>query len=96
MGVAMNEDEKQVIKDVINDSFKEILQSHLQDFYISREQHYKDHTFIESLMKWTENSKSVVNKTIIKFVVSAIITAILLGFSVKMGILEYFKKGPIG
>lgn len=54
----------------------------LGQFYIDRETHYKDHAFIQSLRKWTDETKGTVLRAVVKIVTLAVIGLLLFGFIV--------------
>lgn len=64
---------------------KEALQEELKDFYIDRETHYEQHKFIEEMMRYTEQCKGVVLKTIVTTIMGGAIALMIIGFALKHG-----------
>jgi len=64
---------------------KEALQEELNEFYIDREEHYKQHKFIEEMINYTEQCKGVFLKTIVTTIVGGAIALMIVGFAVKYG-----------
>lgn len=67
-------------KDEIVRAFQETIDAKVKEFYIDREVHYNQHQFIESFMKWTDRTQSVVLKTVVTVAVIGVIGLLILGF----------------
>lgn len=71
--------------EAIKIAVKEAMQEEIEDFYIDREVHYKQHKFIEEMINYTEQCKGVVLKTIVTTIVGGAITLMIIGFAMKYG-----------
>lgn len=59
---------------------KEAIDEKLNEFWIDREEHYKQHQFLSSLMKWSETCSNTIVRTCIKCFVSALLILTVAGF----------------
>ena len=57
----------------------------IKTYYIDRQEHFKQHQFISELMKYSEQCKSIVLKTVLGALVAGLLTLIYVGFSIKHG-----------
>lgn len=76
-----SKEEKEELQQIIRDTFLSLPDEH-SPFWIAREQHYKQHLFLEKLETWTGTISSTFWKSIIKGVIKIIIIIILLGFGI--------------
>lgn len=68
------------LEKAVKKATSQAIEDKLGSLFVSREQHYKDHEFITSVRKWTEDIRSSFIQTIVKAGVLAIIALIILGF----------------
>lgn len=76
----MDKDELEVIKQVVDLSVKEAVQSELGAYKVPKEQHYKDHEWLLDLREFTSNVKSTAVRTIVGLFISGLFGIIILGF----------------
>ena len=67
---------KNEIKEAVREAFKE----ELKDFYIDREEHYKQHKCLGKLIELTENTASSAWKSIVCSIIMATIGLTVMGF----------------
>lgn len=67
-------------KQLIKDAVREALHEEVQAFYIDRESHYLQHKWLQDLITYCDNAKSVVGKTIVSIIVSGAIALMVAGF----------------
>jgi hypothetical protein len=73
-------------KETIKEAVREAFQEELKAFYIDRETHYQHHQFLGGIIKWCEQCKSIVLKTIVTAVVGGVIALLVIGYSIKHGV----------
>ncbi len=62
-----------------------ILDDKIEQFYVDRERHHAEHMWLQEMMKWSNEIKSSVLKSIVKAVVLGIVALIIAGFIVYKG-----------
>lgn len=72
-----------VVSKAVTEGVKAALEGELKPFYIDRKEHYEQHQFLSELMKWTEQCKSIVLKTVVSTVVLIVIGLMAAGFALK-------------
>ena len=60
----------------------EVLDEKLGDFYVDRETHYKQHLFIEKLMKFCDICTGTVTKTVVTSMCTVFFLSLLIGFAI--------------
>ena len=71
---------KEELVQIVGDAVESSMKSQFKSFYIPPEKHYKQHEFLENIMKWTDGWKSNVCKAIAHCIVGAFFLILLLGF----------------
>lgn len=66
-------------KDAIKEAVKEAIEEKLGEFFIEREQHYKDHCFIQDVAAGVEKIKGTACKTILVALIMGILSLISYG-----------------
>lgn len=70
------------IKISIKEAIKDAIHVELGQYKVDKEQHYKDHIFLNDLREWSGSIKSTFWKTLVRFFVSGMVLLTLLGFIV--------------
>ncbi len=63
-------------------TIKDAIHTELGHYKVDKEQHYKDHIFLNDLRDWTGNIKSTFWRSLVKVFVSGVVLLTLLGFLV--------------
>lgn len=66
----------------IKATIKEAINRELGPYRVDKEQHYKDHLFLNDLREWSGSIKSTFWQTLVRFFVSGMVLLALLGFIV--------------
>lgn len=66
----------------IQTTIKEAIHSELGHYRVDKEQHFKDHIFLNDLREWTGNIKSTFWRSLVKVFVSGLVLLTLIGFVV--------------
>lgn len=68
------------LRNIVKEAVKEEMDREIKPFYVDREQHYKDHQFLQGLQEYVDGIASTALKTVVKSVISGLIILLLLGF----------------
>lgn len=66
----------------IRETIKTALHEELGPYRVDKEQHYKDHLFLDGLRKWMGTLKSTFWSSLVKMLVAGLVFLALLGFVV--------------
>lgn len=70
-------------RDAVKEAVKEALNEELKAFYIDRETHYLHHTWLAEMIKYCDQCKTVIGKTVVSILVGGALALMFIGFTIK-------------